>query len=78
MIGWWLSMQQEDSFFQKLQPLEEFPRLFSKAERFGKWNNKTLGIILVSFCIALFYSMFFYLKLAILFLMSIRISILID
>lgn len=41
-------MESEDSFFQKLQPLEEFPRLFSKAERFGKWNNKTLGIILYS------------------------------
>ena len=47
-LGWWLSMENEDSFFQKLQPLEDFPRLFSKAERFGKWNNKTLGIILVS------------------------------
>eukprot|EP00112_Aurelia_sp_Birch-Aquarium-sp1_P010373 Seg2218.5 transcript_id=Seg2218.5/GoldUCD/mRNA.D3Y31 product="putative protein R571" protein_id=Seg2218.5/GoldUCD/D3Y31 len=46
--GWWLSMENEDSFFQKLQPLEDFPRLFSKAERFGKWNNKTLGIILYS------------------------------
>ncbi|XP_065053655.1 uncharacterized protein LOC135682618 isoform X2 [Rhopilema esculentum] len=46
--GWWLSMDPEDSFFQKLQPLEDFPRLFAKSERFGKWNNKTLGIILYS------------------------------
>ena len=40
-------MDAEDSFFKRLQPLEDFPRLFSKTERFGKWNNKTLGIILV-------------------------------
>eukprot|EP00794_Sanderia_malayensis_P003397 gene3397-3887_t len=46
--GWWLSMEPKDSFFQRLQPLDEFPRLFSKSERFGKWNNKTLGIILYS------------------------------
>jgi len=46
--GWWLSMEPENSFFKKLQPLEDFPRLFSKGERFGKWNDKTLGIILYS------------------------------
>ena len=40
-------MDPENSFFKRLQPLEDFPRLFSKTERFGKWNNKTLGIILV-------------------------------
>ncbi|EDO48969.1 predicted protein, partial [Nematostella vectensis] len=45
--GWWLSMKPEDTFFKKLQPLEELMRLFEKSERFGEWNKKTLGIILV-------------------------------
>jgi len=46
--GWWLSMDPDDSFFKKLQPLEDFAKLFEKSERFGDWNKKTLGIILYS------------------------------
>lgn len=46
--GWWLSMDPKDTFFKKLQPLEDFAKLFEKSERFGSWNSKTLGIVLVS------------------------------
>lgn len=41
-------MDPKDTFFKKLQPLEDFARLFEKSERFGRWNEKTLGIVLVS------------------------------
>ena len=41
-------MAPKDTFFKKLQPLEDFARLFEKSERFGRWNEKTLGIVLVS------------------------------
>ncbi|KAK2564725.1 Uncharacterized protein P5673_011405 [Acropora cervicornis] len=46
--GWWLSMDPKDTFFKRLQPLEDFAKLFEKSERFGKWNQKTLGIVLYS------------------------------
>ncbi|XP_031568243.1 uncharacterized protein LOC116302953 [Actinia tenebrosa] len=46
--GWWLSMDPKHTFFKKLQPLEDFARLFEKSERFGEWNHKTLGIVLYS------------------------------
>ncbi|KAK3702887.1 hypothetical protein QZH41_014164 [Actinostola sp. cb2023] len=46
--GWWLSMDPKHTFFKKLQPLENFARLFEKSERFGDWNSKTLGIVLYS------------------------------
>lgn len=46
--GWWLSMDPKDTFFKRLQPLEDFAKLFEKSERFGTWNNKTLGIVLYS------------------------------
>ncbi|XP_078376863.1 uncharacterized protein LOC144660159 [Oculina patagonica] len=46
--GWWLSMDPKDTFFKKLQPLEDFAKLFEKSERFGSWNTKTLGIVLFS------------------------------
>ncbi|KAH9524746.1 hypothetical protein Btru_027688, partial [Bulinus truncatus] len=42
--GWWLSMKKEDNFFERLQNLEDIPRLLDKSERFGKYNNKTLGL----------------------------------
>lgn len=48
VIGWWLSMDPKHTFFKKLQPLEDFARLFEKSERFGEWNAGTLGIVLVS------------------------------
>lgn len=41
-------MDPKDTFFKKLQPLEDFAKLFEKSERFGSWNQKTLGIVLVS------------------------------
>ena len=41
-------MEKEDSFFKKLQPLENLPKLFEKSERFGSWNQRTLGLLLVS------------------------------
>ena len=41
-------MDLKDTFFKKLQPLEDFAKLFEKSERFGSWNQKTLGIVLVS------------------------------
>lgn len=40
-------MEPEDSFLQKLQPLEDIPRLLERSERFGKYNEKTLGMQLV-------------------------------
>jgi len=46
--GWWLSTKSEDSFFKKLQPLGKCSHLFEKKERFGGWNNKTVGIMLYS------------------------------
>lgn len=46
-LGWWLSMKMEDSFLNKLQPLENFPKLFERKERFGTYNEKTLGFLLV-------------------------------
>ena len=45
--GWWLSMDPKDTFFKRLQPLEDFAKLFEKSERFGTWSRKTLGIVLV-------------------------------
>lgn len=41
-------MKAEDSFLRKLQPLNDLPRLFDKSERFGVWNDKTIGLMLVS------------------------------
>lgn len=41
-------MDPKDTFFKKLQPLEDFAKLFEKSERFGSWNQKMLGIVLYS------------------------------
>ncbi|CAG5125631.1 unnamed protein product, partial [Candidula unifasciata] len=46
--GWWLSMKPEDNFLEKLQPLEDIPRLLERTERFGTYNEKTLGMQLYS------------------------------
>ncbi|XP_047136379.1 uncharacterized protein LOC100213281 isoform X1 [Hydra vulgaris] len=46
--GWWLSMDPHDSFFKRLQPLDNYAKLFSKNERFGSWNPRTIGIMLYS------------------------------
>ncbi|XP_071112062.1 uncharacterized protein [Haliotis cracherodii] len=44
--GWWLSMENSDSFIQRLQPLSALTRLFDRRERFGEFNDKTLGFLL--------------------------------
>ncbi|CAG5133968.1 unnamed protein product, partial [Candidula unifasciata] len=46
--GWWLSMKPEDNFLEKLQPLEDIPRLLERSERFGTYNDRTLGMQLYS------------------------------
>ncbi|XP_055866055.1 uncharacterized protein LOC106061303 [Biomphalaria glabrata] len=46
--GWWLSMEPEDNFLERLQPLEDIPRLLERTERFGIYNEKTLGMQLYS------------------------------
>ena len=45
--GWWLSMKTEDCFLNRLQPLSDFERLMSKNERFGEYNEKTIGCLVV-------------------------------
>lgn len=42
-------MDPKDSFFKRLQPLENYAKLFAKNERFGSWNEKSIGVILVFF-----------------------------
>ncbi|XP_076470074.1 uncharacterized protein LOC143300350 [Babylonia areolata] len=44
--GWWLSMKPEDSFLKRLQPLDHLPRLLDRNERFGSFNEETLGFLL--------------------------------
>lgn len=51
--GWWLSMEPEDAFFKRLQCVDDISRFYEKSERFGTWNSKTLGIILVRTDVAL-------------------------
>lgn len=46
--GWWLSMKPEDSFLKRMQPLTDVGRLMMKKERFGTFNEKTFGLIIVS------------------------------
>ena len=41
-------MKMKDSFLNRLQPLEDFPKLFENKERFGDYNENTLGFLLVS------------------------------
>lgn len=47
IAGWWLSMDPHDSFLHKLQPLSEILQKYERKNRFGKWNEKTLGFLLV-------------------------------
>ncbi|PVD30056.1 hypothetical protein C0Q70_09317 [Pomacea canaliculata] len=44
--GWYLSMSPEDSFVRRLQPLQEIPIIMERNNRFGAFNNKTLGMLL--------------------------------
>ena len=54
-------MDPKDSFFKRLQPLENYAQLFAKNERFGSWNEKSIGIILVNlFLIYLFIYLLIY------------------
>ncbi|XP_022096774.1 uncharacterized protein LOC110982574 isoform X2 [Acanthaster planci] len=46
--GWWLSMKPEDSFLQRLQPLENAAILMQKSARFAPVNEKTIGFLLYS------------------------------
>ena len=41
-------MNQDDTFFKRLQPLENIAKIMQKSERFGVWNHKTIGAMLVS------------------------------
>ncbi|KAK3590686.1 hypothetical protein CHS0354_006373 [Potamilus streckersoni] len=44
--GWWLSMDRNDSFLSKLYPLENYPQIFDRKDRFGTFNKKTIGFLL--------------------------------
>ncbi|XP_061186008.1 uncharacterized protein LOC133194074 isoform X5 [Saccostrea echinata] len=47
--GWWLSMDSNDSFLEKLQPLDDLPRLLDRRARFKREYKdplKTLGFLL--------------------------------
>lgn len=41
-------MKQGESFLEKLQPLDALPSLLVKKNRFGTFNDKTVGFLLVS------------------------------
>ena len=46
--GWWLSMKPEDQFLKKMQPLSSRNQLLlDDNERFGGYNAKTIGFLLV-------------------------------
>ncbi|XP_048754204.1 uncharacterized protein LOC125665551 isoform X4 [Ostrea edulis] len=47
--GWWLSMNSSDSFLERLQPLDELPKLLDRRKRFNRLHGdpmKTLGFLL--------------------------------
>ncbi|XP_041459640.1 uncharacterized protein LOC121411159 isoform X2 [Lytechinus variegatus] len=46
--GWWLSMKPEDTFLKRMQPLTDVGKLMMKKERFGTFNEKTIGLIIFS------------------------------
>ncbi|GAB1601046.1 uncharacterized protein LOC115216501, partial [Argonauta hians] len=46
--GWWLSMAPEDTFLNRLRPLDKMLRFFDKSVRFGTFNEKTIGFLLFS------------------------------
>ena len=50
-IGWWLSMGKADTFFNRLQSLENLPTFLDRKNRFARDErtaHKTLGFVLVS------------------------------
>ena len=43
-------MKPEDQFLKKLQPLSDrYKKALGDKERFGTYNNKTIGFLLVSY-----------------------------
>lgn len=46
--GWWLSLEPEDAFLRKLQPLERAADSYPRAMRFSPENPRTLGFTLFS------------------------------
>lgn len=47
-LGWYLSLAPTDSFLHKLIPLDDLSKLYDKSQRFGTYNEKTLGFLVVS------------------------------
>lgn len=41
-------MKKENSFLNKIQPLDDLTKFLDKKERFGKFNTETLGFLVVS------------------------------
>eukprot|EP00058_Branchiostoma_floridae_P009056 XP_002594544.1 hypothetical protein BRAFLDRAFT_104465 [Branchiostoma floridae] len=46
--GWWLSMQEEDSFFNRLDDLAHLSKSMHRSNRFEPVNPKTIGLMLYS------------------------------
>eukprot|EP00058_Branchiostoma_floridae_P025461 XP_002610951.1 hypothetical protein BRAFLDRAFT_105617 [Branchiostoma floridae] len=46
--GWWLSMKEEDSFFNRLVDLTNLSKALHRSERFEPLNPKTIGLMLYS------------------------------
>ncbi|XP_060070451.1 uncharacterized protein LOC132550406 [Ylistrum balloti] len=46
--GWWLSMKPEDTFIHRMCDGQQLPVILSKACRFGKKSDKTLGFLVYS------------------------------
>ncbi|CAH1246997.1 Hypp7805 [Branchiostoma lanceolatum] len=44
--GWWLSMNEEDSFFNRLVDLSNLTKALHRSERFEPMNPKTIGLML--------------------------------
>ncbi|XP_071955975.1 uncharacterized protein [Antedon mediterranea] len=44
--GWWLSMEEENTFFKRLRPVTSIPMMFNTKERFKEKNKETLGLSL--------------------------------
>ena len=48
LIGWFLSMKPEHSYFKIFASLKDLSKLYAKDSRFGEWNPETVGLLLVS------------------------------
>ncbi|XP_067948238.1 uncharacterized protein [Watersipora subatra] len=46
--GWWLSMDKDDVFYKKMGSLDNLPSLMERKNRFGGYNQKTLGFCMYS------------------------------